>query len=168
MIQIYFYWFQETRLDVKLILVGYSVFSFCVVHSIFLYISLGWIVKMMLGILSKKILTSWEHNRKDRDYWDCQLTVWKAEYFFISELVHYINDCFGPLLLVALTGCFVRLTNNLFTTLNLIEISNTNNITGFSCVMFWSYLAENLFLFTTITYTSYTIHQMVGYNLEMR
>lgn len=158
-IQIYNYWFDAPSIEDKLILVGYSLFSLSVVYSVFLYVSIGWMAKIMLAILGEKISSSWKHNNKDRDYWGRQLTIWKVEYYSISELVYYINGCFGPLLLVALACCFVRVINNLFTALNLIGISSTK-FTGFSCV-FWFYLAENFYFFSSITYTSYVIRETV-------
>lgn len=165
LIQIYIYWFQMSSAVDKLVLVGYSLFSICIVYSIFLYCSLGWVVKIMLDLLNKKVLSSWKPNNTDIEYWDRQLKLWKAEYYLISELVHHINDCFGPFILFVLTNFFVRIINNLFTTLHLIRMSTiTKDWTGVLYV-FWAYLAENLFLFIVIIYIPYIIRQKVITNL---
>lgn len=168
MIQMVLWWPDPNRSSIvkQLQHVGDHFFPIYLFCSIFLFGSLGWIAYSMLNILCNRIQEDDEVNNKQRqpnspEVWRRRLVAWKAQYYWIGEYVHSINGCFGSLLLLVITGYFVRMVNNSFVLLNAFRFwhHEDNEIVG---RLFVFYIVKDFIYFIAIVYLPYVIRQEVN------
>ncbi len=142
----------------------FPIYLFC---GIFLFGSVGWIAYSMLNILRNRIQEDDEVNNKQRqpnlpsEVWRFRLAAWKAQYYWIGEFVHGINNCFGSLLLLVITGYFVRMVNNSFILLNAFRFWHHEDHESIGR-LFVFYVVKDFIYFSAIVYLPYFIRQEVN------
>ena len=146
---------------------SFGLFLYCVsfFNFIYLFTTLGWIAYSMLDILGQQIERHHEENNKlirlQSDFWLSRLSLWKAQYYWISEYVYSINKCFGPFLLLLVSCYFVRMVNDSFILLNYFKLSNFQ--WSEDCVLRAISLLKDFVQFSGLVYLPHLIRQEVRY-----
>jgi hypothetical protein len=98
----------------KLFQMFYPLFLVFVFSGGALFSCLGWMTASMLTILAERVIKQMNNSNCSDGDWEKMLATWRNQYFRISRLVDKMDQCFGSLLLVLITGSFVMVINSSF------------------------------------------------------
>ncbi len=126
----------------------------------FLFHSLCRVSHFMFKSLAEQIKreakTQKTKNRETSQYWSRQMFKWKDQYNCITEFIDEMNNCFGPILLLATPCYFVRMVNNSF---DLVGSLGGNGNLGYGINNTLLLLIKDFIQLNFIAYTSHQIRQ---------
>ena len=124
----------------------------------FLFYSLCRVSHYMFKSLAEQIkreAKAQKISRETSQYWSRQMFKWKDQYNCITEFIDEINNCFGPILLLATPCYFVRMVNNSF---RLVGTLGGNGNLGYG-IHNTLILIKDFIQLNFIAYTSHQIRQ---------
>ena len=83
--------------------------------------------KSLAEQIKREAKTQKTTSRETSQYWSRQMFKWKDQYNCITEFIDEMNNCFGPILLLATPCYFVRMVNNSFHLVGTLGGNGINN-----------------------------------------
>ena len=127
-----------------------------------LFSCLGWMTASMMTILAERVIKQMNNSNCSDGDWEKMLVTWRNQYFRISRLVDKMDQCFGSLLLVLITGSFVMVINSSFQVMRHVsDVGLTYN--SFINVLVLMIQFSN---FAILAYVPYRIRESVRFSIS--
>ena len=127
-----------------------------------LFSCLGWMTASMMTILAERVIKQMNNSNCSDGDWEKMLVTWRNQYFRISRLVDKMDQCYGSLLLVLITGSFVMVINSSFQVMRHVsDVGLTYN--NFIHVLVLMIQFSN---FAILAYVPYRIRESVRFSIS--